>query len=148
MWAAALLSIHVQQLMVGSFALRLGTCPMWLVFEGAGLDSGAVAWSEASPTEPLAPLSPRPASGGTACNPPANDSFGSMSVLCISTAIHPSVSLPATPPQPLRARCFPTRAPLVHGSIICKRFAVSRSFVLFPIPSLSSAAASSSGGPS
>ena len=51
MWAAALLSVHVQQLMVGSFALRLGTCPMWLVFEGAGPDSGVVARSEASPTE-------------------------------------------------------------------------------------------------
>ena len=52
MWAAALLSVHVQQLMVGSFALRLGTCPLrWLVFEGAGLGFGAVARSEASHTE-------------------------------------------------------------------------------------------------
>ncbi len=52
MRAAALLSIHVQQLMVGSFALPLGTCPLrWLVFEGAGLGPGAVARSEASHTE-------------------------------------------------------------------------------------------------
>ncbi len=51
MRAAALLSIHVQQLMVGSFALRLGTRPMWLVLEGASLGFGAVARSEASHTE-------------------------------------------------------------------------------------------------
>jgi hypothetical protein len=34
-----------------------------------------------------------------------------MSVLCISTAIHPPVLLPTTLPRPLRALCFLNRAP-------------------------------------
>ena len=41
----------------------------------------------------------------------ADDSSQSMSVLCISTAIHPPVLLPATLPPPLRALCFLNRAP-------------------------------------
>jgi hypothetical protein len=41
----------------------------------------------------------------------ADDSSQSMSVLCISTAIHPPLLLPETLLRPLRALCFLTRAP-------------------------------------
>jgi hypothetical protein len=51
MWAAALLSIHVQQLMVRSLASYRGSQSVPLVSKGAGPDCGALARVEASTTE-------------------------------------------------------------------------------------------------
>jgi hypothetical protein len=51
MWAGTGLSSHVQQLVVGLFALRLGTQSIQLVPEGTSPDRDAVTRSEASSTK-------------------------------------------------------------------------------------------------